>query len=99
MVPIVREVWTEPFSKVFEALKTSLMNPAILAPPDDNRGPFLFTYASVRNWTTILTHIPNAHTGPNMEEKSHDRLEFLSGMLKESAALWATADKEAFSII
>lgn len=85
--------------KAFEKLKKCLHDAATLAHPDPQKLLCLFTDASDKSWSGMLTQIPKCDLDLEFSEQKHEPLSFLSGHFKGSSSRWFTAEKEAFAIV
>lgn len=80
-------------------MKKELMDSLILAHPDETKIMCLFTDASDKHWSGVLTKIPPIDKYLEFEDQHHELLAFLFGSFKGSPLRWSTIDKEFFFII
>ena len=83
----------------FDNMKTELHYAATLAHPDPEKSLCLFTDASDKHWSGVLTQIPENEKDQPFEEQHHEPLSFLSGTFKNNQLNWSTVDKEAYAIV
>ena len=59
----------------------------------------LFTDASDKHWSGVLTQIPPADLNKSFAKQNHQPLAFISGSFTGSSSRWSKAEKEATGII
>ena len=91
--------WNATHDTVLTKVKEVLANAVTLAHPDDSKIICLFTDASEKHWSGVLTQIPPADLDKPFAEQNHEPLAFISGSFTGSSSRWSTAEKEATSII
>lgn len=82
-----------------DCTKAALANAVTLAYPDSNRKLCLFTDASDKHWSGILTQIPERDLDLPFVEQHHEPLAFQSGSFAGFSYRWSTPEKEASAII
>lgn len=75
------------------------MQVVTLAHPSLQKVSCLFKDASERNWSGILSQIPQEDCDQPFADQLHEPLAFLSGSFKGGSSRWSTAEKEASAIV
>ena len=91
--------WNATHYTVFSKVKDILANAVTLAHPDDSKIICLFTDASDKHWSGVLTQIPPADLDKPFAEQNHQPLAFISGSFTGSSSRWSTAEKEESTAI
>lgn len=97
-VELLQAGWSQRHADCFNAVKDALSNACTLAFPDSKKLLCLFTDASDRHWSAVLTQIPAEDKDLSNSEQRHEPLSFLSGSFTNASYNWSTPEKEAFAI-
>ena len=95
----LRGDWSSSHEDSFAKLQQALIHAVTLAHPDPTKLLCLFTDASDRQWSSVLTQVPAIDADELFGEQHHEPLSFLSGSFTGSAFRWSTAEKEAYAIV
>ena len=75
---LLKDFWAEPHDRAFANLQEALVHAVTLARPDPNKLLCLFTDASDRQWSSVLTQVPPIDADQPFDEQHHEPLSFLS---------------------
>jgi RNase H-like domain found in reverse transcriptase/Integrase zinc binding domain/Integrase core domain len=98
-VLLVETGWGETELAVFGACKNALEHATILSYPTMTKRLCLYTDASDRFWSAIVTQVPHADLDLPVAPQAHEPLAFLSGAFTGSAERWSVVEKEGFAIL
>ena len=91
--------WNHTHREAFENVKQALAKSVVLAHPSASKLICLFTDASDKHWSGILTQVPPNDIDLPFAEQKHQPLAFLSGSFHGASSRWSTPEKEAAAII
>lgn len=90
--------WGPRHEKIFLDLQDSLQTAVTLSYPDPNKAICIFTDASDRYWSAVVTQCDEASLKLPSGEQKHEPLAFLGSSFKEASFNWSTFEKEAFAV-
>ena len=90
--------WGQSHEDAFRTMQNSLQSAVKLAYPDHGKVLCVFTDASDRFWSGVVTQVSEDQLALPFEQQSHEPLAFLGAAFKKSELNWTTFEKEAFAI-
>ena len=91
--------WGSAHSNAFRSIQKSLQSAVQLAHPKQGYSTCIFTDASERFWSAVVTQTEPAQLSLPSVEQQHEPIAFLSGKFKQSEVNWSVYEKEAFAIV
>ena len=91
--------WGPVHDRAFEDLQESLRHAITIAYPDPRKVTCIFTDASEKFWSCVITQTSPEQLKRAVTEQKHEPLGFLAGELKNSSANWTTFEKEGYAIV
>lgn len=82
----------------FNDLKDSLVNAVTLSYPDSQRTVCVYSDASDRFWSAVVTQITSDQLKLPLKDQRHQPLAFLGAAFKGAQLGWSTFEKEAFAV-
>ena len=90
--------WDSSHEEAFNSLIDAIRNTTILAFPNPDLIPCLFTDASLSFWSIVITQIPKDDLSLLFCDQKHQPLAFSSGEFKGASFRWSIPEKEAYPI-
>ena len=90
--------WGPAHVESFNSLKDTLANSATLAYPDSSKTICIYSDASDRFWSAVVTQTTPSQLARPRSEQQHQPLAFLGAAFKGAELGWSTFEKEAFAI-
>lgn len=90
--------WGTPHEKAFHDLQDMLHNAVKLSYPKEGMVICIYTDASERFWSGVVTQTQPADLDKSLEEQRHEPLAFLGSEFKNAELGWSTFEKEGFAI-
>ena len=90
--------WGTDHHQSFKYLQDSLENAVRLSYPDPKKVSCIFTDASDRFWSGVVTQTNRDQLALPIESQRHEPLAFLSSAFKKAELNWTTFEKEGFAI-
>ena len=97
-IPLKNLSWGPTHVKAFEEIQEDLRRSVTLSYPDISKTICVFTDASSRFWSGIVTQCDKNSLKLQLEDQKHEPLAFLGSEFKKSQLNWSTFEKEGFSI-
>lgn len=95
----ISESWGTAHTEAFNKVIAQLAAATKLSLPKKGYRTCLFTDASDRHWSAILTQSPEAEERKPVENQIHEPMCFLSGTFRSSAERWSVPEKEGYAIV
>ena len=90
--------WGPQHEETFFNLQYSLKTAVTLSYPDPEKSICIFTDASERFWSGVVTQCNEADLNLPPSEQRHEPLAFLGSQFKGSSLNWSTFEKEGFAV-
>ena len=90
--------WGPTEEQCFYQLQDTLRNAVKLSYPLPDKEVCMYTDASDRYWSAVVTQVDKRHLSLPLADQRHDPLAFLGGAFKGAGLDWSTFEKEGFAI-
>ena len=91
--------WTDDMTYAWKKCLKHVEEATLLAHPDEEQALCVFTDASDRFWSAVVTQVPHEQLPKVFHSQMHQPLLFMSGEFKGSRARWSIVEKEAYPIV
>jgi hypothetical protein len=98
-IPLTDVGWSRDSAACFERCKNSLLHATSLAHRNEHLGLCVYTDASERHWSSVITQVPPADLNEPHADQRHEPLAFLSGTFVGAPFRWSIANKEGCAIV
>lgn len=90
--------WSERHKAAFKDMQTSILTATKLSYPRKGKVLRLYTHASERNWSGVVTQTDEYQLNLQIEEQANEPMAFVGRTFNETAERWTTFDKEGIAI-
>ena len=97
-MPLGKLSWGKAHVDAFRSLQTSILNSTKLSYPKKEKVLCLFTDASDRFWSGVVTQTDEVQLSLEVGELKHEPLAFVGQMLNATEKRWGTYEQEGFAI-
>jgi RNase H-like domain found in reverse transcriptase len=98
-ISLVEVGWSQNSTACFERCKNALLHAISLAHRNEILRLCVYTDASERHWSSVITQVPHTDLNENHADQQHEPLAFLSGTFTGAPFRWSIADKEGYAIM
>ena len=90
--------WGTTEDEAFTLLQDTLRNAVLMSYPDPMKSVCIFTDASERYWSAVVTQCEEEELEKEIENQKHEPLAFLGSAFGVTQRRWTTFEKEGFAI-
>lgn len=90
--------WGDKHVSAFRSLQDSIRNAVLMSFPKRDKRLCLYTDASDRHWSAVVTQVDPAELRKPVEKQQHEPLAFLGAAFKGAELNWSTFEQEGFAI-
>ena len=98
-IPLSTLRWGDEGRKAFLSLHTSILHATKLGYPKEDKVLCLYTDASDKYWSGVVTQISEEQLQFPLEEQQHEPLGFIGKAFSSTEERWTTCEKEGFAIL
>ena len=97
-MPLGKLSWGKAHVDAFRSMQTSIQNSTKLSYPKKEKVLCLFTDASDRFWSGVVTQTDEVQLSLEVGEQKHEPLAFVGKMFNTTEQRWSTYEQEGFAI-